>query len=92
MSSLWSCTRLVSGAGGAIALASQMPCHRTMCLAAVPDKAFEMTKRELRAPYLKRFDAVRAAVDSEALEEWCAPQTLAGIRNYLDRTVKRKDG
>ena len=67
-------------------------CTKAARLAAVPDKAFEMTKRELRAPYLKRFDAVRAAVDSEALEEWCAPQTLAGIRNYLDRTVKRKDG
>jgi len=49
-----------------------------MCLAAVPDKAFEMTKRELRAPYLKRFDAVRAAVDSEALEE-CAPQRSQGF-------------
>lgn len=64
-------------------------CQAATRLAAIPGKAFEITKRELRGPYLKRLDAVRKTSDAETLETWSTPETLETIRSYVSRTFKK---
>lgn len=59
-------------------------------MAAIPDKPFELTKRELRAPYLERFERERAKLDAEVLETWCSPQTLESIKAYIARSLRKK--
>jgi enoyl-CoA hydratase len=58
-------------------------------MATIPDKAFQITKRELRAPYIKRFEAERAKVDAEVLQTWSSPETLATIKAYVARSLRR---
>jgi enoyl-CoA hydratase len=58
-------------------------------LGTIPDKAFSLTKRELREPYLRRFQEVRAKVDAEILEAWCSPSTLERLKVYVHRTLKK---
>ena len=58
-------------------------------LAAIPDKPFKMTKRELRAPYLERFERERARLDAEVLETWSSPQTLEAIKSYAARALRK---
>lgn len=59
-------------------------------MAAIPEKPFEMTKRELRAPCIERFEAERAKLDAEVLQTWCSPQTLNTIKAYVARTLRKK--
>lgn len=56
-------------------------------LAAIPDAAFRLAKRQLRAPALERADALAAAIDAEAAEAWASPETHAHVRAYLDRAI-----
>lgn len=65
-------------------------CAMASRLASIPSRAFEITKRELRGPYLKRLDAVRKTADAESLEAWSAPETLETIRAYVARTIKKR--
>jgi len=58
-------------------------------MAAIPEKPFEMTKRELRAPYIERFEAERARLDVEVLQTWCSPQTFNAIKAYVTRTLRK---
>ena len=59
-------------------------------LAAISADAFALTKRQLRGPALERMDALAAATDDEILEIWSRPETLDGIRAFLDKTVGKK--
>ena len=60
-------------------------------LAALPAQAFELTKRQLRAPALERMRAGRGELDRSAHAVWSAPETLAAIRAYIDRTFKKPE-
>ena len=59
--------------------------------AAIPAEAFALTKRQLRDPFLR--DAARAAqVSTEAIDAlWAAPSTYERIREYLAKTISKRD-
>lgn len=57
-------------------------------LAAIPPDVYRLTKRRLRAEASRRMED-SAAHDESALAIWCAPETHARIREYLERTVRR---
>jgi enoyl-CoA hydratase len=56
-------------------------------LAALPPKAFALSKRQIRQPALQRMQA--ADVDAEVAQIWAAPETLARIRDYVARTLRK---
>lgn len=58
-------------------------------LASRPAAAFAMTKEQLRAPALERMRAGRVRRDNQVEALWAAPETLAAIRHYVDRTFRR---
>jgi enoyl-CoA hydratase/carnithine racemase len=57
-------------------------------LAAVSPAAFALTKRQTRAPAFERVER-GGAVDAEVIERWCADATLARVRDYVARTLKK---
>ena len=57
--------------------------------AAVPAKAFAITKRQLRAPFVARAREL-AQEDRQSLDIWADPATHEHIRGYLERTVAKK--
>jgi enoyl-CoA hydratase len=57
-------------------------------LAAIPPRAFELTKQQLRAPALQRIRE-GAAIDAAVLEAWTAQGTLSAIREYVAKTLMR---
>ncbi|MGZ5442185.1 MAG: enoyl-CoA hydratase/isomerase family protein [Thermoanaerobaculia bacterium] len=59
-------------------------------LAALPPRAFQLAKRQLRDKAISRARHFAHELDSEALELWKAPETHARIREYLAKTVKKK--
>ena len=56
-------------------------------LAALPPKAFALTKRQIRAPALERMQS--PALDAAIAQIWAAPETLARIRDYVARTLRK---
>ena len=58
-------------------------------LAALPPAAFGLAKRQLRDRTISRARHYANEQDSDALEQWSAPETHARIREYLARTIKR---
>jgi enoyl-CoA hydratase/carnithine racemase len=56
-------------------------------MAKLPAHAFALTKQRLREPALER---MRATVDAEARAAWESPETLDGVRRYVERTLKKK--
>jgi len=56
-------------------------------LAALPPPAFALTKRQLRRPYLEHLNLDASRADVERI--WTAPETLARIRDYVDRTLRK---
>jgi enoyl-CoA hydratase len=58
-------------------------------LAALPPRAFAQTKRQTRAEALERIARDGARIDAEVTEIWCADETLARIRDYVARTLKK---
>jgi enoyl-CoA hydratase len=56
-------------------------------LAALSPAAFALTKRQTRAPALERL--ARADVDAAVTQIWTAPETLARIRDYVARTLRK---
>ncbi|HSQ19581.1 MAG TPA: enoyl-CoA hydratase/isomerase family protein, partial [Blastocatellia bacterium] len=58
-------------------------------LAALPQLAFALTKREVREPAMKRVREDGPEFDMAAQELWEAPTTLAAIRAYVAQTFKR---
>lgn len=57
-------------------------------LAALSPEAFRMTKQRLRAETVARMDDA-AEYDRAAQALWCAPETHAHIRDYVQRTMRR---
>jgi enoyl-CoA hydratase len=57
-------------------------------LAAIPATAFALTKRQLREPVLERIH-VGSAVDTLVQNAWASDETLAAIRGYVARTLKK---
>ena len=56
-------------------------------LAGLPARAFAATKRAIRDDVIRRARDQSERVGSEHLDLWSDPNTLDGIRAYLDRTV-----
>jgi enoyl-CoA hydratase/carnithine racemase len=56
-------------------------------LAALPPKAFALSKRQIRQPALQRMRA--ADVDAAVEQIWAAPETLARVRDYVARTLRK---
>lgn len=58
-------------------------------LAALPPKAFALAKRQLRDVALRRARRYANEFDADALAMWSEEETMARIRAYLDRTVRK---
>jgi enoyl-CoA hydratase len=56
-------------------------------MAALPPGAFALSKRQTRAPALARMED--AGVDAAVAQIWTAPETLARIRDYVARTLRK---
>jgi len=57
-------------------------------LAAIPFDAFDLTKRQLRAPALQRMRD-GAHTDATMLDAWAGDTVLSAVRDYVARTLKR---
>jgi enoyl-CoA hydratase len=66
-------------------LGRAIACAKT--LAALPPSAFALTKRQTRALALERLE--RDACRTEVEQIWTAPETLARIRDYVARTLRK---
>ncbi len=58
-------------------------------LAELSPAAFAQTKSQLRQPAAERLAQSGAATDTAVTEIWAAPKTLAHIRDYVGRTLKK---
>lgn len=59
--------------------------------ASIPARSYALSKRQLHQPVNSRV-AARAPEDDESVRAaWMDPQTLDGIRKYLERTFGKKD-
>lgn len=56
----------------------------------IPAAAFLATKLHLRRPALEIMESLAAELDPGVQEIWSRPETLAGIRAFLERTVGKK--
>jgi enoyl-CoA hydratase len=57
-------------------------------LAALSPPAFALSKRQTRGPALERVEHSRD-VDAQVTELWCADATLARVRDYVARTLRK---
>jgi enoyl-CoA hydratase len=68
--------------------------HRAQALAttlgAIPRASFRLTKRALRGPHRAALQTDGAAVDAEVLRVWQAPETLAAIHGYVEKTLSKR--
>jgi enoyl-CoA hydratase len=58
-------------------------------LGALPPATFAMTKGQIRQSVVDRMDKDGARVDALAEKIWTAPETLALVRDYVARTLKK---
>lgn len=58
-------------------------------LADLSPVAFALTKRQIRQQALDRVEEARASVEPEVEAVWTSPQTLARIRDYVARTLRK---
>ena len=58
-------------------------------LAALSPPAFAQTKQQIRQPVAARYAASGEATDQTVTDIWCADATLARIRAYVARTLKK---
>ena len=58
-------------------------------LAALSPAAFAQTKMQIREPVRERMQRSGEATDKAVTEIWAAPATLAYIRDYVSRTLKK---
>jgi len=56
-------------------------------LAALPAKAFALSKRQTREPALERMQ--NREVDAAIEQIWTAPETLQRVRDYVARTLRK---
>ncbi|MCP3957600.1 MAG: enoyl-CoA hydratase/isomerase family protein [bacterium] len=65
-------------------------CEMANKLGRLAGDAFATTKRLIRRPTLDRMRALSPEIDPDVLEIWSRPETLDGIRTFLDQTVGKK--
>ncbi len=58
-------------------------------LAALPAATFALTKSQIRQPLIDRMTKDGARVDALAEQIWTSPDTLAHVRDYVARTLKK---
>ena len=59
-------------------------------LAALAPSAFELTKRQTRQPSFERLASPASRdIDAEAMRIWTAPDTIARVREYVARTLRK---
>jgi enoyl-CoA hydratase len=58
-------------------------------LAALSPAAFALTKRQMRQPVAERTTNNAAACGDAVTEAWTTPETIARIRDYVTRTLKK---
>jgi enoyl-CoA hydratase len=58
-------------------------------LAMLAPLAFAQTKMQLRQAVTERYELNGEAIDKRVAEIWTAPATIANIRNYVTRTLKK---
>jgi enoyl-CoA hydratase len=58
-------------------------------LGALAPAALRLAKRDLHAPVLEAIARRRAASDVEMEAVWASPATLARVRDYIERTLRR---
>jgi enoyl-CoA hydratase len=58
-------------------------------LATLSPKTFAMTKQQIRQPLIDRMAQHGARVDALAEEIWTAPETMALVRGYVERTLRK---
>jgi enoyl-CoA hydratase len=56
-------------------------------LAALPPKAFALSKRQTREPALQRMQS--PDLDAAIEQIWTAPETLDRVRDYVARTLRK---
>lgn len=59
-------------------------------LAALSPVAFQLTKRQIREPYLRAAATISSASADEIDDQWAAPETHERIRAYLAKTIGKK--
>ena len=65
-------------------------CQAAQRMAAIPADAFALSKRQIRQPAFERMQTLSAEIDDQVLEVWSRPETLAGIRGFLEQTVGKR--
>jgi enoyl-CoA hydratase/carnithine racemase len=58
-------------------------------LAEISPAAFAQTKAQMRASVAERFAISGAVTDKTVTDIWCAPETLARVRDYVGRVLKK---
>ena len=58
-------------------------------LAEISPAAFAQTKAQMRASVAERFAISGAVTDKAVTDIWCAPETLARVRGYVERTLSK---
>jgi enoyl-CoA hydratase len=61
-------------------------------LAALPPAIFTATKLAVRRPLLEAAERQADLTDAPLLEQWCSPDTLRQVREFVNKTIKRQDG
>ena len=64
-------------------------CRTAARMGGLAAAAFAISKRQIRRPTLARMERLAAETDAEVLEVWSRPETLAGMRAFLEQTVGR---
>jgi enoyl-CoA hydratase len=58
-------------------------------MASIPAQVFAVTKKQMRMPALEQIDAADRRYGDEVLEQWMSPVTMAAVRAYVERTLRR---
>jgi enoyl-CoA hydratase len=58
-------------------------------LAEISPAAFAQTKAQMRAPVAERFAVSGTVTDKIVTDIWCAPETLARVREYVARVLNK---
>ncbi len=59
-------------------------------LAALPPITFEATKRRLHMPAIERLQREGSRIDAAVTDIWAAPEASGRIRDYVERTLKKR--
>ncbi|KAF0243451.1 MAG: hypothetical protein FD180_3341 [Planctomycetota bacterium] len=62
---------------------------RATAFAAVPARAFALTKQQLRSATLEQIDRDQKELGAQILEAWCAPEVGEAVKAYVAKTLNR---